>query len=167
MIISSIVAVAENNVIGKDNKLVWHLPDDIQFFKDKTAGHCVITGRKNYESIPQKFRPLKGRTNIVITRQKNYDAKGAITVNSIEAAVEEAKKTNETEVFIIGGAEIYKQTINRIDKLYLTRIFYSFEGDAFFPGINLDEWEQESFSKHDKDEKHAYPFAFVILNRKK
>jgi len=167
MIISSIVAVSENNVIGKDNTLVWHLPDDIQFFKDKTAGHCVITGRKNYESIPVKFRPLKGRTNIVITRQKNYDAKGSIVVNTIESAIEQAKKSGEKEVFIIGGAEIYRQTTEMIDKLYLTRIFYTFDGDAFFPGINLDEWVQESYVEHNKDEKHEYPFAFIILNRKK
>src|SRR3990172_6612257 len=126
MIISSIVAVSENNVIGKDNTLVWHLPDDIQFFKDKTVGHCVITGRKNYESIPVKFRPLKGRTNIVITRQKNYDAKGAVVVNTIEKAIEVAKKAGEKEVFIIGGAEIYRQTTEMIDKLYLTRIFHTF-----------------------------------------
>ena len=90
--ISIIVAVAENNVIGKNNALVWHLPDDMKYFKEKTKGHCIITGRKNYESIPEKFRPLPGRTNIVVTRQKNYSAPGAIVVGTIEKAIETAKQ---------------------------------------------------------------------------
>ena len=132
MLISIIVAVAENHVIGKDNQLVWHLPDDMKYFIEKTKGHCIITGRKNYESIPEKFRPLKGRTNIVVTRQNNYAAPGAIVVNTIQKAIETAKGQGETECFIIGGADIYKQTIELTDKLYYTKIFHSFEGDAFF-----------------------------------
>src|ERR1035437_7885391 len=107
--ISIIVAVAENNVIGKDNSLIWHLPADMKYFKEKTSGHCVITGRKNYESIPAKFRPLPNRTNIVITRQANFKALGATVVSSIEEAIEKAKQRGDTEIFIIGGAEIYKQ----------------------------------------------------------
>ena len=119
MIISSIVAVSENNVIGKDNSLIWHLPADMKFFKEKTTGHCVITGRKNYESIPEKFRPLPNRINIVITRQKEYIAPGAIVVGSLEEAFEKASQTGNDEVFIIGGAEIYKQSMHLTDMLYV------------------------------------------------
>src|ERR1700751_5612320 len=125
MVLSIIVAVAENNVIGKDNTLIWSLPADMKFFKEKTKGHVIITGRKNYESIPEKFRPLPERTNIVITRQLDYNAKGAIVVNSIEEALEYAQTHFATqEVFIIGGAEIYKQTIAGCHKIYLTRIHH-------------------------------------------
>jgi dihydrofolate reductase len=165
MILSIIVAVAENNVIGKDNTLIWDLPADMKFFKEKTKGHVIITGRKNYESIPEKFRPLPDRTNIVITRQVDYKAPGAIVVASIEAAIQYAKQhhVNE-EVFIIGGAEIYKQTISICDRIYLTRIHHSFEGDAFFPELTTD-WKlihQENISV---DEKNKYPFTFQTWQR--
>ncbi|MEW6469301.1 MAG: dihydrofolate reductase [Bacteroidota bacterium] len=167
MIVSAIVAVSENNVIGKDNRLVWHLPEDIRFFKEKTMGHCVVSGRKNYESIPEKFRPLKGRTNIVVTRQKDYEAPGAIVVHSVEEAIAVAKEKGEKELFIIGGAEIYNQTMEVTDRLYLTRVFHTFEGDAYFPEVPVAEWEQESYILHTKDSRHAYDFAFIVLNRKR
>lgn len=144
--ISIIAAVAKNNVIGKDNKLPWNLPEDMKFFKDTTMGHCVITGRKNYESIPPKFRPLKDRTNIVITRQPGYEAEGAIVVSSIEKAIETAKNVNvarekaDDEIFIIGGAEIYKQCLEHADRLYITHVNQEFEGDTFFPEIG-NEWK--------------------------
>src|ERR1700739_3645683 len=125
MNLSIIVAVAENNVIGKDNALIWHLPADTRFFKEKTSGHVIITGRKNYESIPEKFRPLPDRKNIVITRQKNYHAPGAVVVSSIESALQYVKENhNGEEIFIIGGADIYRQTISICDKIYLTRIHH-------------------------------------------
>ena len=138
MIVSIIVAVSENNVIGKDNSLIWHLPADMKFFKEKTTGHCIITGRKNYESIPEKFRPLPNRTNIVITRQKNYIAPGAIVVGSLEEAFEKNLQigADADEVFIIGGAEIFKQSMHLVDKLYITRIHHNFDGDVFFPDID-------------------------------
>lgn len=163
--ITIIVAVDENNVIGKDNQLIWRLPNDMKFFKDKTIGHCVITGRKNYESIPEKFRPLIDRKNIVITRQKNYTAPGAIVVGSVEEAIVSAKKTNDTEIFIIGGAEIYKQSLPFTDKIYLTKIHHSFDGDTFFPELNLEEWKQTYCVKGMVDEKNKYAHDFITYER--
>ena len=113
MKVSIIVAVSKNGVIGKDNNLIWHLPKDIKFFKDTTMNHHVIMGRKNFESIPHKFRPLPNRTNIIITRQTNYSAKDCITVNSVEEALEIAKKDGDVEPFIIGGGEIYKIALEK------------------------------------------------------
>jgi dihydrofolate reductase len=166
MILSIIVAVAENNVIGKDNQLVWHLPADMKFFKEKTSGHFIITGRKNYESIPEKYRPLPNRTNIVITRQKNYHAPFAIVISSIEEALTFAKdKSEEGEVFIIGGAEIYKQTLGVCNRIYLTRIHHSFEGDAFFPELNKAEWFMVYSEKHPADEKNKHSFTFETWER--
>ena len=165
MILSIIVAVAENNVIGKDNTLIWSLPADMKFFKEKTKGHVIITGRKNYESIPEKFRPLPERTNIVITRQADYKAPGAIVVASIDSAMHyvEQYHANE-EIFIIGGAEIYKQTITMCHKVYLTRIHHSFEGDAFFPTLNSD-WKLTHQENVSVDEKNKYPFTFQTWAR--
>src|ERR1700751_1250283 len=141
MILSIIVAVAENNVIGKDNRLIWRLPADMKFFKEKTTGHVIITGRKNYESIPEKFRPLPDRKNIVITRQKNYHAPGAIVVSSKENALRYVSENHKgEEIFVIGGADIYRQILSTCDKIYLTRIHHTFEGDAFFPPLNEKEW---------------------------
>src|SRR5688572_5703899 len=122
MKVSIIVAISENNVIGKDNSLIWHLPADMKFFKEKTTGHCIITGRKNYESIPEKFRPLPNRTNIVISRNFNYSSPGAEVVNSLEEAIEFAKAKKETEAFIIGGGQIFEETLakNLASVLYVT-----------------------------------------------
>ena len=158
--ISIIVAVANNNVIGKDNILIWHLPADMKFFKEKTSGHCIITGRKNYESIPEKFRPLPNRTNIVITRQKNYLAPGAIVVDSIEQAIEKALVTGDSEVFIIGGAEIYKQCMHLANRIYLTQIHHTFEGDAFFPELNVNEWKETAKTEGSVDDKNKYAHTF-------
>lgn len=165
MIISSIAAVARNNVIGKNNQLIWRLPADMKYFKDITEGHCVITGRKNYESIPPKFRPLINRTNIVVTRQKNYPAPGAIVANSIEDAIEMARQKGETEVFIIGGAEIYKQTMSVIDKIYLTEVHHVFDGDAYFPEIDKTKWKEISRKAMPIDEKHKYAYTFCVLEK--
>jgi dihydrofolate reductase len=159
--ISIIVAIAENNVIGKDNSLIWHLPADMNYFKEKTTGHCVITGRKNYESIPEKFRPLPNRTNIVITRQTNYAAPGAIVVPSIEAAIAKATEINDAEIFIIGGAEIYKQCMLIADKLYITKINHYFDGDAYFPEIDPTVWKQNKLSALKADEKNKYDYSFI------
>jgi len=163
MILSIIVAAAQNNVIGKDNSLIWDLPADMKFFKEKTKGHAVITGRKNYESIPEKYRPLPDRTNIVITRQLDYNAKGAIVVSSIEEAIEYAQThfANQ-EVFIIGGAEIYKQTIHLCQRIYLTRIHHTFQGDAFFPELPAADWKLTKQEDVSADEKNKYPFTFEI-----
>jgi len=165
MIVSLIVAVSENNVIGKKGQLPWHLPNDMKYFRDTTMGHCVIMGRKNFDSIPDKFRPLSGRTNIIVTRQKDFSAPGCIVVYSIEQALEEAKKKNETEAFIIGGGEIFKQSIRIADKIYLTRIHSPFDGDVFFPSINMNEWKEESTRDFKADEKNKFDYTFIVLSR--
>lgn len=165
MTISIVVAIGENNVIGKDNALIWHLPADMKFFKDTTTGHCIITGRKNYESIPLKFRPLPNRTNIVITRQADYDAPGAIVVGSIDRALEKAKQCGDEEIFIIGGAEIFKQSMHLVDRIYLTKIYHSFDGDVFFPELNITEWKETKRSKGIVDEKNVYPHDFIVYER--
>ncbi len=131
--ISIIAAIGKNRELGKDNKLLWQIPSDMKRFKDLTTGSVVIMGRKTYESLPQKFRPLPGRINVIITRDSSYFAPGAVVVNSMEAAIEEAKKTNK-EIFIIGGAQIYSLGIKYAEKLYLTQVDKEYpEADAFFP----------------------------------
>ncbi len=163
--ISIIVAVAENNVIGKDNSLIWQLPADMKYFKAMTIGHCVITGRKNYESIPERFRPLVDRTNIVITRQPNYNAPGAIVVSSIQEAIEKAEATKDEEIFIIGGAEIYNLSLAFADTIYCTRIYQSFDGDTFFPEINQDEWKETNRREGKMDEKNTFEHDFITYQR--
>lgn len=163
--ISIIVATSQNNVIGKDNTLIWHLPADMKFFKEKTTGHCVITGRKNYESIPEKFRPLPNRTNIVITRQTDYQAPGAIVAVSVEDAIEKAKATGDPEIFIIGGAEIYRQSLRYTGRIYLTQIHQRFEGDAFFPELSPAEWRETARTAGITDDKNKYPHDFITLEK--
>ncbi len=168
MKVSLIVAVSENNVIGKNNNLIWHLPNDMRFFKDTTTGHHIIMGRKNFESIPHKFRPLPKRVNIIVTRQLNYKCEGAFVTNSIEEALSFAKKNGEKEVFIIGGGEIYKLALQKdiVDKIYLTRIYHRFNGDTFFPILNK-KWKEITIQKHLADETHAYNYDFITLEKNK
>jgi len=167
MKVSLIVAVSENGVIGKDNDLIWHLPKDMKFFKDTTLGHHVVMGRKNFESIPHKFRPLPNRTNIVITRQSDYKAEDSIVVNSVEEALKVAKSNVENEAFIIGGGQIYKLALeaNLIDRIYLTKIHHSFDGDTFFPELSSD-WEEIKREDCFKDDNHKYDYSFIVLEKK-
>jgi len=167
MKVSLIVAVAENGVIGKDNQLPWHLPADMKYFRDTTMGHCVIMGRKNYDSIPLKYRPLEGRTNIVVTWQQGFIAEGCIVVNSLEDALKEANNKKETEVFIIGGADIYRQTINIADKIYYTKIHHAFDGDAFFPKVDVGRWELTTKRYISAGEKNKFSFSFCVYERVK
>jgi len=163
MKVAIIVAVSENGVIGNKNNLPWHLPDDMKFFKEKTKGCTIITGRKNYESIPEKFRPLPGRRNIVITTQKEYAAPGAIVVNSIEQALTTAHMhtKDKEEVFIIGGGEIYREALKHgVSEIYLTRVHSNIEGDVTFPELNKDNWSLVEETNHPADEKHQYEFTF-------
>jgi dihydrofolate reductase len=153
--ITLIAAAAENNALGKDNQLVWHLPDDFKRFKQITSGHYIIMGRKTFESFP---KPLPNRTHVIITRQKNYKVDGCIVVNSIEDAIKSCPK--EEEIFIIGGADIYNQSIDFADKIELTRVHANFEADAFFPEINLNHWKLTFEEKHVQDEKHNFDFTF-------
>jgi len=166
MKISLIVAVAENGVIGKDNDLIWHLPKDMQFFKKITIGHHVIMGRRNFESIPHKYRPLPNRTNIIITRQSEYKAEGCIVVNSVETALEIAKNNGDIEPFIIGGGQIYRIAIekNLVDKIYLTKIHHSFKGDTFFPELSSN-WRETNKTENKADDKHKYNYDFITLER--
>jgi dihydrofolate reductase len=160
MIISIIAAIAENNVIGKDNKLIWHLPADLKHFKELTSGHHIIMGRKTWESIGKK--PLPDRTNIVITRDKNYKTEGCILVHSLDEALAAAK--GQEEVFVIGGAEIYKQAMDKADKLYITRVHHKFEGDTFFPEIGK-EWFEAINNDFEKDSKNKYDFSLCEYER--
>ena len=166
MKVSLIVAAAINGVIGKDNDLIWHLPKDMKFFKETTLGHHVIMGRKNFESIPHKYRPLPNRTNVVITRQSNYQAEGCIVVNSIESALEIAKENGDKEPFIIGGGQIYKLAFeaNLVDKIYLTKVHHAYEGDTFFPELGND-WKEIERIDCKSDEKHAHAYSFLTFDK--
>lgn len=168
MIISIIAAVAENNVIGGNNQLMWHLPLDMRFFMKTTEGHCILTGRRNYESIPEKFRPLKNRTNIVVTRQETYleESEELKVVNRIEQGIQLAKDLEERELFIIGGGEIYEQTMHLADRLYLTEIKHQFDGDTFFPSFDRSGWNETSRIICGADADNAYEMQFVVLERK-
>ena len=138
----------------------------MRFFKETTMEHHVIMGRKNFESIPHKYRPLPDRTNIVITRQSEYKAEGCVVVNSIEAALEVAKQNGDHEPFIIGGGQIYKITLenNLVDRIYLTKIYHAFDGDTFFPELSSD-WEEVNKTENKADEKHKYNYDFITLER--
>ena len=166
MRISMIAAVSENRVIGKDNDLVWSLPRDMKYFMDTTRGHHIITGRRNYESIPNKYRPLKDRTNIIVTRQGDYDGGEALIVHSIEEGIDLARKNGEEELFIIGGGEIYSQALPLADRLYITEVKGIFEGDTFFPEFDPGNWEEVSRISNETDERHDYAFDYVIYDRK-
>jgi dihydrofolate reductase len=160
MIVSAVVAIAENHAIGKNNQLLWYLPNDLKHFKQITSGHTVIMGRKTYESVG---KPLPNRRNIVITRQ-HIAITGCEVVNSVEAALKLC--TGEQEVFIIGGAEIYKLALPLTNRIYLTIVHRSFEADAFFPPISLSEWQETEREDFEADEKNNIPYSFITLNRR-
>ena len=163
MIISFIAAVSENNVIGKNNQLPWHLPSDMKYFKNKTWAMPVIMGRKSFEALG---KPLDGRTNIVITRQDDWKASGAVVVHSIDQAIVEATKLDAKEIFIIGGAEIFAAALPSADRIYLTRIHQNFDGDAFFPELDITEWKLVSNKDQAADEKNKYAHSFQVWERK-
>ena len=164
MIISLVVAASDNNVIGKNNQLLWHLPKDMKFFKNVTWAMPVVMGRKTFESMGSK--PLSGRKNIVITRQPGWNAKGVSVVNSVDAAVSFAEGMNYKEIFIIGGGEIYLIAFDRANKIYITRVRAELEGDTYFPVIEKNDWTLVSKTDHPADEKHAYAFSFQLWERK-
>lgn len=160
-----IAAMGSNRVIGKDNDIPWHLPDDFRFFKETTKGHHVIMGRKNWESLPPAFQPLPSRPNIVITRQQNYHAEGAIVVSSLEEALKLSEENNESEAFIIGGGEIYRMGLNHADTIYLTEINGAFDGQVTFPEFSSKEWMEVERVHHPTDSKHKFSFDFVTYKR--
>jgi dihydrofolate reductase len=156
-----IAAVAENNTLGKDNDLVWHLPNDFKRFKALTTGHHIIMGRKTFESFP---KPLPNRTHIIITRQKEYQAEGCIIVDSIDKAL--AICPEGENAFIIGGGEIYRLGLPFTDKIEITRVHHTFEGDAHFPEIDENEWQIVVSEFNEKDEKHHYDYSYQTFVRK-
>ncbi|WP_257667684.1 dihydrofolate reductase [Parapedobacter tibetensis] len=158
--LSIIVAAAENNAIGKDNELLWHLPNDLKFFKQTTTGHPIIMGRKTFDSVG---KPLPHRRNIIITRQPDYVIEGAEVVQSLEEAVACCK--GRTEVFIVGGAEIYRQALPLVSRVYLTRVHASMEGDRYFPELDENEWVLVSSESHLPDERHAHGYTFMVYER--
>jgi len=163
MKIYSIVAASENNAIGVDNDLPWHLPADLAFFKNTTKGHFVLMGRKSFESIG---RPLPGRTNIVVTRNKDFYHSGVVTVHSIADGIQYAQKADQETLFILGGSNIYSQTINLWDRLYLTRVHTKIDhATAYFPELNMNNWVLSQEERHGADEKNCYDYTFCIYNR--
>jgi len=162
MTISCIVAMANNRVIGKDNDIPWYLPADLQYFKKTTLGHTVIMGRNCFVSIG---RPLPKRTNIIITRDPYFISTVCLTAHSISEALHLAHEQGESEVFIIGGGQIYEQTQELWDKLYITQVDLAVEGDVFFPEIDLTGWNQISSIAHTKDEKNEYDYTFNVYER--
>jgi dihydrofolate reductase len=167
MIVSAIAAVAENGVIGRNGDLPWHLPDDLKYFQRITKGHHVITGRKNYESIPPKYRPLRDRVNIVVSRNASYEAPGALVVDSLATGLAISQRANEKEAFIIGGGQIYREalTMRLVDRLYLTVVHGDVEGDTHFPPLDPGEWREVDRTHHVADDRHAFAFSFVVMDR--
>ncbi|CAN5891763.1 dihydrofolate reductase [soil metagenome] len=163
MIVSLIVAASSNNAIGKDGQLLWSLPNDMKFFKNTTWGMTVIMGRKTYESVD---KPLPGRVNIVITRQENWVRENVLVVKDLTEALEEAKETNSREVFIIGGGEIYRESMNIADRIYITRVHAELEGDTFFPVIDEKAWELKQHTDFTTDEKHQFSYSFQVWEKK-
>lgn len=159
--LTMIAAAAENNALGKDGDLVWHLPDDFKRFKKLTTGHHIIMGRKTFESFP---KPLPNRTHIVITRNRDYTKEGCIVVHNLEDALKIAEE--DTQPFIIGGGEIYKLALNTSEKIELTRVHDTFEADAFFPEIDLSKWELINEEFHEKDERHSVSFTYLTYVKK-
>lgn len=162
MTISLVVAASENNAIGKNNQLIWHLPNDLKFFKNTTWGFPVIMGRKSFESVN---KPLPGRTNIVITTNPDWRAETVIVVNNLKDAIQKAAETNSKQIFIIGGGEIYKQSMDIADSIFITRVHADLEGDTFFPVIDKSKWKLTSNQDFEADEKHAYSYSFQIWEK--
>ena len=158
--ITIIAAIAENNALGKDNKLIWHLSNDLKRFKKLTSGHHIIMGRKTFESFP---KALPNRTNVVITRDKKYKAKDALVVHSIEEALKIAK--NDPQPFIIGGGEIYMQSLALAERIELTKVHHSFDADTYFPKLDLSVWKEIHREECLKDDKHSFNYSFITYEK--
>ena len=161
--ISLIVAASSNNAIGKNNQLLWHLPNDLKFFKNTTWGMPVIMGRKTFESVN---KPLPGRFNYVITRQEDWNAEGVKVATDLNDALKKAIETNCKEIFIIGGGEIFKQSMELANKIYMTRVHADLDGDVFFPEIDESNWKLISNTDLPADDKHAFAYSFQTWERK-
>jgi dihydrofolate reductase len=165
MIKSLVVAASTNHAIGKDNKLLWNLPNDLRFFKNVTWAMPVLMGRKSFESLGNK--PLNGRVNIVLTSSKFFKGEGVVVVNKIKNAEFFVKENDYKELMILGGGNVYAQTIDDADKIYITRVHHVFEdADTFFPVIDEKKWKLVSNEDHFKDDKHAHDYSFQLWERK-
>ena len=164
--VNLVVAVASNGVIGKDNQLVWHLRDDMKFFKELTSGHIILSGRKNYESIPEKFRPLPNRLNCIMTRNKGYQATGCELFSDLKTWID-AFQYDDRELFIIGGGEIYRQALEQdlVDVMYITHVNAEPVGDTFFSVFNDSDWQAEVLSEYRQDERNEFDFKIVKYTR--
>jgi dihydrofolate reductase len=162
--ITIIAAAGENNSLGKDNDLVWHLPDDFKRFKELTSGNHILMGRKTFETFP---KPLPNRTHLIITRQNDYSVpEKCFTFDSIQSSLDEVLEHSDNNIWIIGGGEIYKQSMEIADRIELTRVHSDFEADTFFPEIG-EEWELVSEEYHPSDERHKYDFTYLTYDRRK
>jgi dihydrofolate reductase len=166
MIISLIAGVSKNGVIGVNHELPWRLPDDLKYFKEVTSGHAVIMGRKNYESIPEKFRPLPNRLNIILTRQSDFQAADCKIAHQVKEALTLAAGAGKEEIFIIGGAEIYREFLPMASRLYLTEINATITGDTFFPDYTKADWQLINRIHHPSDEKHQFSFDFSLYHKR-
>ena len=160
--LSHIVAASENNVIGKEGKLPWHLPNDFKYFKNKTWSMPVIMGRNTYESLKKE---LPGRINIVVTKRTDFHPANTFVTHSIEDALYKGKETGSKEIFIIGGGEIFKQTMDKIDRIYLTRVHTTIEGDTIYPEIDLLKWKKTNEQPFPADQKNNYPYTFEVWEK--
>lgn len=167
MKVSLIVAMDLERGIGKNNDLMWHLPADMKFFKETTSGHIVVMGRKNYDSIPAKYRPLPNRENVVLTRNIDYIAEKCLVFNSLEACLEHYKNEDSKTIFIIGGGEIYKKAleIKCIHEMYISHVNKRYGADTFFPEFDMKEWSVETILNHEKDDKNAASFSVMKYSR--
>ena len=162
MKVSLIVATGQNGEIGKNNDLIWHLPADMKFFKDTTEDHIVIMGRRNWDSIPRKYRPLVGRENVVLTRSEDYSAEGATVFNDLKAALSFYNQSSERRTcFIIGGAQVYQLALDAgcVEEMYITHIDEEFDADTYFPKVDFSEWKSDVVMEHSHDEKNPYAFT--------
>ena len=168
MKVSLIVAMDTDRGIGKNNDLMWHLPVDMSFFKETTSGHIVVMGRKNYESIPEKYRPLPNRENVVLTRNESYIADHCNIFHSLDECLNYYQSEEDRTVFIIGGGEIYRQALemNAVDEMFISHINHSYGADTFFPDFDLKKWKVETILEHVKDERHEASFS-VMRYRKR
>lgn len=162
MIRSLVVAMSENGVIGRENKLPWRLPEDLAYFKRVTLGHPILMGRRTYESIG---RPLPGRMNIVLTRQRDFEAPGCVVVHSLDEAWDTAKGARE--VSVIGGTALFRDTLPFADRIHLTEVLAQVDGDTFFPAFDRSQWQETEISRHPADARHSYPFRIAVLDRKR
>lgn len=163
MRISLITAASDNDVIGQDNRLPWHLPDDFRHFKRTTKGHTMLMGRRTWESIGSK--PLPGRTNLVLTSQADYAAPGAMTVHSLAEGFDAARSSGRADLFVIGGGQVYADAFGFADRIYLTRVHTRIEGDTYFPALDPAQWREVSREAHAADDRHAHAFTILTLER--